>query len=162
MKNQINIITDPSYPECLIIEKPECKSNAKKIIDFFLAFFLWCWWISLWIPLAKIIFTFFGLVSFSQTIPNETLSSFIINLYIFLSGAIFVICCTVGWSWRNYKKYGHANRRKKILETDSGKLAAKLGVCKNKMSEIHSARRIVYFFSENDSIRDIDLSINCI
>ena len=160
-KKQSDIVKKSSlYPLCLIIDKPEYKSQRRNSMEFVFALSLWFWWVSLWIPLVKIIVSSVGFVELDLLIYEKPLSNFIDNLFIFIYGKIFIILCVVTWSRINYLLYVKKNRRKRVLNTNMEKLAEKLGVYLEEISKIHKSKRIVYFFSEDDSLQKVELSSN--
>lgn len=212
--NQIKDIQE-SYPDSLIIECHELKGWARAFTEGFITFFLWCYWISLWIPLVEVLtrdcFGFnidqnilFGFSFNSESISETSLSGFLNNLYFFLYGVVMVITCIVLWVLWNLINYKMSGVRLKLCvtirrllvplkslgkivdkvymciekiievhyanqiaygchlpETDMTKLAEKIGVHKEKLLEVQRSKRIVYFFSQNDSVSKIDLSTMC-
>lgn len=162
MKKKHLDIADRSslYPLSLIIEKPEYKSQTRTRAEFIFAFSLWFWWITLWIPLIKIVFSSMEFIELDMLVYDKPLSGFIDNLFIFLYGKLLIVLSVAIWSRGNYIIYSKKNRRRKNVHTDMKKLSQKLGVCLEEISKIHKSKRIVYFFSEDDSLEKVELSSN--
>ncbi len=147
------------YPDCLIIDRPDLKSRPLLFGEGVLTILFWGFWFYLWLPLVSLMAWIFGFkFLYRQMIELGGFAGFIQQLNIFSSGIALVSGAIAIWSFYNYKRYGSYNRRNKLLKTNTEQLAATLNVSTKRLSEIQQAKRIVFSFTDDDSIDKINLS----
>jgi len=159
---EIDPITDAAgrpYPDCLIIDRPDLKSRPLFFGEGALTILFWGFWFYLWLPFVSLMAWFFGFkFLYRHMIELGGIAGFIQQLNFFSSGIALVSGAIAIWSFYNYKRYGSYTRRNKLLKTDITKLAATLNVPRKKLSEIQQAKRIVFNFSDDDSVDSIVFS----
>jgi len=148
-----------AYPDCLIIDQPDLKSMPQLLGEGILTVLFWGFWFYLWLPLISLLAWGFGVqIFYKQMVALGGFSGFIQHLNVFISGVALVSGAIAVWSLYNLKRYGFYNRRNRLLETDMVQLAATFNMAGQKLSEIQLAKRIVFSFAENDSIKEVDIS----
>jgi hypothetical protein len=70
-----------------------------------------------------------------------------------------LIASTVCWSFYNYKLYKWINKNRTIKNNDKYEedLALCINTSKQRLSEIQKSKRIVFNFSDDDSVKRIDI-----
>ncbi len=147
-----------SYPECLIIESPEMKSVGRCLAEGGLAACLWGYWFYLWAPLICVLTAWID--HDFMMIPEETMvDGFMEQLKLFGYGVVGIVAWIAGWCLYNWKRYGSVRRRKKSLATDVRKLATALSVSGRRLAEIQLAKRLVFMFAEDDSVKEVSFDV---
>jgi len=153
-------ITDTAeelYPNCLIIECPQMKSNSRVLLETIITILLWAYWFFLWLPLL--------LISIERINPMSSGGESKIDIAIlfyqikFLSFGLSLIAGGIaGWIFYNVKRYsGICDLGKNIVETDAHKLADYLSVSGEKLKKIQQSKYIVFSFFQDDSIKNVSL-----
>jgi len=147
------------YPDCLIIERPDLKSRPLLLGEGLLTLMFWGFWFYLWLPLISLLAWGFGFrIFYNQMVALGGFSGFFQQLHLFTSGVALVSGVMAIWSLYNLKRYGLYNRRNRPLQTDLDQLAAMLNMPSQQLAVIQQAKRIVFSFTEDNSIKMIDLS----
>ena len=146
------------YPDCLIIDQPDLKSRPLILGEGVITIFFWGFWFYLWLPLVSLLAWWLGYqIFYRQMVELGGFSGFIQQLNVFTSGVALVSGAIAIWSFYNLKRYGSYNRRNRFLETDMDQLADTFSIPVKKLPEIQQAKRIVFIFAEDDSIKEVDL-----
>lgn len=156
---KIQRVTDDNgrpYPDCLIIDQPDLKSRPLILGEGVLTIFFWGFWFYLWLPLVSLLAWWLGYqIFYRQMVELGGFSGFIEQLNIFGSGVALVSGAMAIWSFYNLKRYGSYNRRNRFLETDMDALAETFSIPVQKLPQIQQAKRIVFTFTEDDSIEEV-------
>ncbi len=156
------LVTDEKgqiYPGCLIIDRPNMKSNSLVVGERIITALFWGFWFYLWLPLFSVLAWLLGIKFFyRQMVELGGFTGFIEQINVF-GGGIVLICGAIGsWSYYNYLRFSDSTRRNKILNIDLEKLATSLNVTERQFAEIQQAKRIVFHFGEDDSIVKVTTS----
>jgi biofilm PGA synthesis protein PgaD len=147
------------YPDCLIVERPDLKSPALVMGERLITILFWSFWFYLWLPLISLLAWLVGIkFLYRQMVELGGFTGFLEQINVFAIGLALVCSAVASWSYYNYVRYAHCTRRTKILKIDKKKMADSLRVAEERLSEIQQAKRIVFFFGEDDSIENIATS----
>ncbi len=144
------------YPECLIINRPDLKSMPLVLGEGLITLLFWGFWFYLWLPIISLLAWIVGFkVMYRQLILLGGFDGFIRQLNIFTFGVVLVSGAIAAWSFYNLKRYGTYRRRQHVQKTDMHRLAAALNLSNRELVDIQNAKRVVFSFNEDDSIKEI-------
>jgi biofilm PGA synthesis protein PgaD len=162
IEKKLERITDEkgrSYPECLIIDKPDLKSMPLLFGEGLLTVLFWGVWFYLWLPIISMLAWWFGFKLFYRHMVE--LGGFIglvqfLNVFFF---GVFFLCGALAlWSFYNLKRYGSYNRRTHVLKTDMNKMAEFFNISIQKLQKTQFSKYVSFSFDSTDLIEDVGLS----
>lgn len=148
------------YPEKLIINRPDLKSQTLIFGEEILTIIFWGFWFYLWLPLISLIAWLLGFRFFhTHMVELGGLEGFMNQIDTFTIGIVLASGILATWSFYNLRRYGSYNRRNKILSTDLKKLRDDFSVTSQDFDTIQQAKRISLSFDEQNEINAIE-SVN--
>jgi poly-beta-1,6-N-acetyl-D-glucosamine biosynthesis protein PgaD len=148
-----------SYPECLIIDKPDLKSMPLIFGEGLLTVLFWGAWFYLWLPIVSMLAWWLGFKFFYRhMVELGGFGGFIQFLDVFFYGVLFLCGALAAWSFYNFKRYGSYNRRNHVLKTDIDKMAEFLNISIQKLQKAQLAKHVSFSFDDDNTVQNVGFS----